>query len=105
MSIVTNVILTTMVGEELEHSDGPDTWPRTDAINTWLANNGHPPLLHASDLWRGQKCMEAEVFIGAFNYLDAEALRDVVRAQDWDDPEAVQLFINQQEDLRFEDWL
>ena len=105
MSRVTNVILTTMCGEGVEHENGPDTYPCTDAINVWLAELGHPPLLHVDPLWHGRKRIEADIWIGGFNYLDHDCLAAVVRAQPWDDPDSVQLFVNLQEESRFSEVL
>jgi hypothetical protein len=50
----------------------------------------------------GAKMLEAELFIGAFNYLDLPALIEHLKNIDWDgDIEEVQLIVKEQEDDRF----
>jgi hypothetical protein len=44
--------------------------------------------------------LECEIYPGAFNYLDLNVLIDAIRAVEWDDPGAVQLFAQEQEQDR-----
>ena len=49
---------------------------------------------------RAPRVLECEVFPGAFNYLDLAALVKAIREVDWDDPDGVQLFVQEQEERR-----
>lgn len=100
MSHVTNIILTAS-GEYVEHEDRSITYPCIDAINAWLGRRGEPPLLNVDTLWRGHKNIESGIWIGGFNHLDDSGLIEFVKAQPWDDQEAVQLFVKRHEDTTF----
>lgn len=100
MSKVTSIILTTSLIENQEYL----------ALN--LGNyrvNGLPfnvksieDELLPQDWYGGSKRMGANIFIGAFNYLNIEELIEFLRTTiKWESPESVQLFVKEEGDLEF----
>ena len=59
------------------------------------------PFIQVDGLTVGSKAMEANVWIGAFNYLDIVNFIDALNKVKWDYPEEVQLLIKEQEDEKF----
>jgi hypothetical protein len=49
----------------------------------------------------GTKYLEADLYIGAFNYLDLPAFLEHLRSLPWSEPRSVQLFLRDQDDERF----
>lgn len=49
----------------------------------------------------GSKCLEVNVCVGAFNYLDAKGLVEHLTAIEWEDDQQVQLFLMEQEGDKF----
>lgn len=98
MSWVTNAIL--CFGCE-------DTKFRLDEVNKLFEEDGVEGFVRADDpelprgWYGGQKFLECDLAIGAFNYLSIEDLIEVIRLVDWENPEAVQLIIKDQEDYKF----
>jgi len=45
--------------------------------------------------------MEGNICLGAYNFLDLEGLVAFLRTLEWEYPEAVQLIVKTQEELRF----
>lgn len=91
MSVVTNVLLF-MPGSE-SRALAP--------VQRWLDNANMGQLTKIDRYAGGKKYMEANVWAGAFNYLDVPAFVEVVKAQRWLDPECVQLLIQEQSDCWF----
>lgn len=88
MSHVTNLILATGI-EELPGHDA-----RLEALGFVRVDQ------HAG----GDKVMERNVWLAAFNHFDVDALATKLRAIEWEWPESVQLFVRDQHADRFEEY-
>lgn len=97
MSHVTNVILKTLDEEE----------KAIEEINHYLRNETRRSelILHPHDMCAGTKCLECDLYIGAFNSLDVDEFISVVKGADWQDIDTVQLLICEQEEDLFTDRL
>lgn len=73
MSVVTNVILSTGL---------VDTGP-VEEINEWLRSKGKGELKKVDRYAGGNKSMEVDVYLGAFNHLDTAAFQPLVKALHW----------------------
>lgn len=93
MSVVTNVILTFSILED-DYEAG-DTYGHkcVDKINEWLPCELKNIGGHAG----GNKELETDIYIGAFNYLDTEGLKACVFSQEWNEPKDVQLYVQEQQ--------
>lgn len=97
MSVVSNVIFKTALGDE-------------DAV-ALLNKNFEPgvPFVSCDDeklpdgWYGGTKYLECEIYPAAFNYLDKDELVKIIEAIKWEFPESVQLFIQEQEGDRLEE--
>lgn len=102
MSVVTNVILSLGIMNE-----GPVDDPRADvaAINAYFGDATGLVSLDDPDLPRGwyggSKMLEQPLYVGAFNYLDLDALVAHIRGLTFREPENVQLIVCEQDDDRF----
>lgn len=94
MSTVTNVILTTGLGEA-EHGTA------IALIQDWLAADGHPHLRRVDELVNPGKAMEAEVWIGAFNGLRLEEFLQLVKWTRWLAIDEMRIFWKRQDDEAF----
>jgi hypothetical protein len=107
MSDVTNIILSFSVAE-IESS-------RINEINTF-ANNGRGFNLVSADFeegrnfmgrenrnrwYGGSKMLETPLFVGAFNNLDINGLVEHLRSLNWEEPENVQLIVQEQHEYKF----
>jgi hypothetical protein len=45
--------------------------------------------------------LETSIFLGAFNGIGLPLLLNIVQSAEWESPEEVQLFVKEQEDLKF----
>jgi hypothetical protein len=101
MSQVTNIILIVDIIEP-EVDDLPIA---IKEINQWLTSKGHPIFASAlgrhTDAYYGEKCLEATVFVGAFNFLHSEEFVQAVQKAGWRSPENLQLMLQKQDDDRF----
>ncbi|GAB4106087.1 hypothetical protein GCM10028790_51060 [Micromonospora taraxaci] len=109
MSWVANVML----------SVGPEDGLNAEAFSGWLDNEcprrepgmrpggcGHLRLITAADnQWGGRKNPECEVFAGALNHADLAAVVEHFGSVAWRNPNAVQLFLMDQEDGFFRLWM
>lgn len=97
MSEVTNVILTFDILE----NEGL----RIDTINEklmlWDDRQSFKAL--GNESVGGYKCMEANIYLAAFNHIDISALVAIVMTICWRYPEHVQLFVKGQDDYVFTD--
>ena len=59
-------------------------------------------LVIGNDVAGGDKCLEMDCAVAAFNYVGARALREAVEAVSWWRPESVQVLYCGQEDDHFE---
>lgn len=100
MSIVTSVILVTAMNDG---NDNDDSYVSVDKLNRWLLETrgrACDQLERVSQHAGGGKCMQCDVWMGAFNMLDEEAFARAVQAIDWSHPDCVQLMLqSEQEDL------
>lgn len=104
MGFVWNVILS--FGDEQYWEEGEDAardrCAVLNAINRWM-----PPDARLVDLTRPtfkEGCgygMNAHVFGGGFKHFDVEGFIDTIKAQAWQDPANVQLFLKSNADYRF----
>src|SRR5258708_35417732 len=94
MSVVTNVIFKTSVGDKL----------RIAKLNA-LFNSGQK-FVSCDDeslprgWYAGGKMIECEILPGAFNHLNLAELVSAIQKVEWDDPLSVQLFVQEQEEDR-----
>ena len=101
MSVVTNVMLSFSIGEEdYEAGDG---WghPIVDEINKLLVNDHHGKLVNVARFAGGEKHMETDVYMGAFNIFDTKQFITYVNMMNWTEPEHVQVFVQEQEEYSF----
>lgn len=104
MSWVTNIILSYSLGEYTEK--------RIAEVNQFFGsvpdrheggNYEEEPLASVESVWEGKgKALECNVFIGAYNYFPLEDFLVHLRSVTWEEPEAVQLFVKDQEDSKFQ---
>lgn len=98
MSDVTNVVL---LSSDHVYDDGIS--PTMERINAWCRENCNGQTF-SEDLEKyagGHKCFESEIYIGAFNHIDPDALRYYLRSVDWVDPESVCILIKGEYDDSF----
>ncbi|WP_411574180.1 squamosa promoter-binding protein 15 [Streptomyces fradiae] len=108
MSWVANVMVS---------ADASD-WQNVEALSDWL--RGQAPRRYQADAlgvgslrlitgpgntWGGGKSPECEVWAGALNHADLDALRARFAATPWQRPNAVQLLITDQEEAFFRLWM
>lgn len=104
MSTVTNLILATdyesvtteQVNEYFKTTSRPSGFVKAAGFHS----DTDPPFDETDQgLWYGgSKFMEANLWAGAFNHLDLDALKAHLRSLPWTEPKHVQLFIKEQED-------
>lgn len=95
MSEVTNVILKTAAGDDREGNPYA-----LNALNLACCK-GMAPFEEARFYVAGDKFLEVSIYLGAFNHLDLQALRMGIESASWDYPDAVQLFIQEDNEERF----
>ena len=100
MSKVTNLILLTGLGESEEYltESFRKFKVQGEPFNiVWIDDKTLP-----SAWYGGTKHFEANVFIGAYNYLDLPSLITFLKSEvKWEDPTYVQLLVQEQDDLKF----
>lgn len=104
MSWVTDVLLLFSLGEVYWDEEDPDPDPEPlplKNINAWLAENNYRSLNNLHDHVNTGKSMQAFVYGGAYNFLKIKEFLETVKAQDWKEPENVQLLIQDEQDERF----
>jgi hypothetical protein len=94
MSVVTNVLLKISVGDKR----------RIVELNALFASGQKFVSCDDETLPRGwyagSKMLECEIFPGAFNRLSVSELVSAIQKVEWDNPQAVQLFVQEQEEDR-----
>jgi hypothetical protein len=103
MSWVMNIVLSFSVCE--------DTEERMAEVNRFfesVPNNykggvyEEEPLASVEEVWEGKgRDMECNLFIGAYNFFPLEAFMAHLKTVNWEEPDNVQLFVQDQEDLKF----
>ncbi len=101
MSLVTNTILVTSASDD----------EKIEQVNKFFPEDGQKGFvscdstIHPDSAWYGgSKYLECMVYIGAFNYLDLEALKEHLTSIEWERPEAVQLLTMEQEEDLMTSW-
>lgn len=73
-----------------------------DALNARLVEQGYPAaLVQVNQHGGGSKCIQCDIFIGAINHLDAEALINAYSLTPWEAADCTQLMIKEEEEDRF----
>ena len=99
MSDVTNVILSFSINEN-EVTEGQ--YGNMVKINEWLDNHGYGVFgQDADDVAGGNKHLETPLYVVAFNYFGSRAFADFVEFLNWNEPENVQLLIQEQNENKF----
>ena len=97
MSRVMNVILSFGCSE-----NWPDRTREIDEALDRTEHNGfYEPVGESEYQLGGEKGLEANLFVAAFNYMPLPKLVDAVRSAKWYAPDCVQLFIKDEDDDRF----
>ena len=97
MSYVADVILTTFL--EGEGIDEP--CKGVVELNEWLDSENYGILQRVDQYTGGRKAQQADIYLGAFNYLDIGAFVEKIKSIKWVDPEYVQLFLKDEDDDLF----
>ena len=87
MSYVSNVVLLTFIDD-----------PGIKDLQLWLSENEMPALNQVDGFAGGKRAFEAEIWVGAYNYLDIQEFTQAVLDAKWLYPDAVQLLIKQEAD-------
>lgn len=91
MSSVTNIIVTSSI-----LNDDPQF---LQSVNEKLKQYGF--FVNVTKYATSYKAVEAQVWLGAFNYLDLRVFLNAVHAVPWEDPEDLRIFIQRQCDNSF----
>ncbi|WP_431902789.1 hypothetical protein [Nonomuraea sp. bgisy101] len=96
----------------------PDDRPNVAALSEWLRTEaplrGDPPRQGCGFLreatgqntaWGGGKYPECDVWAGALNHADLNAVLDHIAQMPWRCPNALQFFVMDQEDWFFRVWM
>ena len=96
MSNITDVIITTGL------LDGRNGVLSMDLVNRHLRHvHSDQHLVLVSPHAAGLKTMQCDVWMGAINYLDRNALIELCQAIEWEDPDAVTVLTRGENDERF----
>lgn len=85
MSVVTNVIMVTLPGDT-------EGWKELPLLGQ---------LRQVDGMAGGSKCMECDVFMAAYNYLDHDEILSEFRSVKWESEEEAQIMMKGQEDESF----
>lgn len=98
MSYVTNVMLNTpTLDRQIAKRFAEETWQDSQGSRLRSLTDIGPP----SDMWGGTKHVEADLWGGAFNYLNLDDLLTEIAAVDWQFPDEVQVFVLDEGDDRW----
>ncbi|MFH1739631.1 MAG: hypothetical protein ABIH23_11535 [bacterium] len=97
MSYVADTILTIGLMKDFDESE------YVDAINGWLKENGFGTFREISEYCGGGKALQADLWVGAFNYLDVDGLVSFCRNLKWPEDATPQLFIKNENDDYFQE--
>ena len=84
MSVVTSIIFSSGFEEPA-------------ALNKYLGQ----PLIQTEECAGGNKAFQADIYIGAFNNIDADELIQIFKDYKWQFPESAQLMIKREHDDKF----
>lgn len=99
MSVVTNIIIHWGCLEDHEE--------RLKEVNSFFHDECRPGFVYSNDFpdtgwYGGGKCLETDLFIGAFNHLDVVAFIEHLKTHlHLEEPIVFQLFIQEQDDEKF----
>jgi hypothetical protein len=96
MSRVTTVILSIGTLDWHEGSRLPEINAFFENPQAGFVSLEDPNLPHG--WYGGTKYLEAELYIGSFNYLDLDALLTHLSRMRWEEPDCIQLIVKEQED-------
>jgi len=100
MSRVSNIIITTGLGEDVSYLKSKFKEFKVNGLPYYLTSADDEELPKA--WYGGSKLLEANLFIRSYNYLDLEKLIEFMRKEvEWDSPYTVQLIIKEQNDMKF----
>lgn len=89
----------------LAHGCGEYPQKRIEEVNAYLLENGHTPFTRIpasdSEYVGGEKHLECDIYLAAFNYMQLEHLIAAVRSAQWNDPEQVQVFAKDEDEELF----
>ena len=97
MSVVTDVILTCSIMEDVADDDIPKI-PAIDFVNNYLRADNRGELNYLNGNEGGTKYWQVNVYGGAFNWLSHDDFVRVLVAAPWRLPECVTLLIKGEED-------
>jgi hypothetical protein len=100
MSNVTNLVITfsSLEDEEQVITDMKAFYKTEDGFSISSVKDKRLP----QPWYGGTRRLECNILIGAYNYLDLEAFLVFLREQvNWEAPDLVQLFVKEQEDMKF----
>lgn len=100
MSKVTNIIIATSISEDITYLENKFKEFSVNGQQYRLvsADSDHLPRAW----YGGSKLLEANIFIGAYNYLDLEALIFFMKGHiQWQLPQSVQLIVKEHDDTKF----
>jgi hypothetical protein len=109
MSWVANVMISVDMDDN-ENAEALSEWLRTEAplrSSPERRGAGYLRLLTSAEdsRWGGWKAPECEVWAGALNHADLDAVRQRFFEMPWREPNAAQLFVMDQEEGFFRLWM
>lgn len=100
MSEITNLIITTSLSENVDYLSKKFKQYSVNGLPFNIVSMESENL--PQNWYGGSKMFNANVFIGAFNYLKIDDLIKYLKEHiDWNSPFSVQLFIKEQNDYKF----
>jgi hypothetical protein len=91
---------------------GPDDYDNITALSDWLRRNAGPRddrgcgyLSKITEHWGGWKAAECDVWAGALNHADHDAILDHIRQMPWVSRNEVQVFLRDQGEAFFRIWM
>jgi hypothetical protein len=100
MSKVTNLIIATSLIEDIEYLKGKFKQHTTPGYSIDIVSVDDEKL--PKGWYGGNKFLEVNLFIGAYNYFNLENFLMFCKQEiNWEMPESVQIFVKEQDDLRF----
>jgi hypothetical protein len=92
---------------------GPEDYRNVEAFSEWLRTHGGPgkgcgylaEITGGDSRWGGWKSPECDVWAGALNHADLDAVLQQVRRIAWERPNELQVFLKDQEQGFFRIWM
>ena len=100
MSVVTNLIIAASTSEDAEYILGQFKKFQVNGNPFFIASVDNENL--PKGWYGGSKYLECHILIGAYNHLVLQELMDFMRKEiKWEMPECVQVFVKEQDDMKF----